>query len=103
MDRRALAIALASTLVGCCAPVSPTLKEVKTWVSTDLPPGSSEAQVQRFCVAHDFAYSSGPDWGNAARRVGGCESLRPVVWMQIAYDKGRSVKSINVYGGSMLP
>lgn len=103
MNRRLLALALALELIGCCAPVSPTTEQVKAWVAMDLPAGSSESQVQRFCAAHGFDYSSGPDWGNAHRKAGGCEATRPVVWMEIAYDNERRVKSIDVYGGSMEP
>lgn len=103
MNCRRLAFALALGLIGCCAPINPTTKQVKAWAATGLPAGSSETQVRRFCAAHGFDYSAGSDWGNAHRKVGGCASRGPVVWMQIAYDNQRRVKSIDVYGGSLEP
>jgi hypothetical protein len=99
MNLRPLAFALALGLVGCCAPFGPTTEQVKRWVSSDLPAGSSETRVQRFCEAHGFEYSSGRDWGNAHRRAGGCGATPPVVWMQIRYDEARRVTAIDVYGG----
>ncbi|HEY2589832.1 MAG TPA: hypothetical protein VGI81_29075 [Tepidisphaeraceae bacterium] len=103
MNCRLVALAFALALAGCCAPISTTTEQVKASVATDLPAGSSEAQVQRFCLAHGFAYSSGPDWGNAHREVGGCVAPPQAVWMQIRYNGARNLTAIDVYGGTLEP
>lgn len=97
--RIGIVLGLAFGLTGCCAPFGPTTGQVKAWVAADLPAGSSEARVQRFCASHGFDYSSGPDWGNAHRGGGGCGPTPPEVWMQIRYDDARRVTGIDVYGG----
>jgi hypothetical protein len=103
MNRRLLAFGLSVGLAGCCAPFGPTAREVKSWVAADLPAGSSEHRVERFCASHGFDYSSGRDWGNAHRRGGGCGPTPPMVWMQVRYDDARRVTGIDVYSGWLEP
>ena len=110
MRRRFLPIIVAFTLAGCCKPISPTAQEVQKWVRESLPAGSSEEQVKAFCTQHGFnnyARMDGgvtdPDrhWGQASRRVGGCESDKPVVIIDVMYDGDLRMQSINVWGASM--
>lgn len=89
---------------GCCAPISPTVPEVKTWVARELPVGSSETDVLHFCEAHQFMYKhDDPIYAEAARRIGGCESERPLAIISIQYDDGGRLKSANVRGAAMVP
>jgi hypothetical protein len=93
--------------LACCPPIRPTPNEVHTWVRKELPPGTPESDVMRFCEVHAFGYPSIRDPGStyvqAVRRVGGCESTKPVVMIEIRYDEFHRVKSADVRGGSMLP
>lgn len=104
MRQGSIWLGIVFVLYGCCAPISPTVEQVKHWASGSIPAGSSEAQVRQFCTDKGFGYSEmGGRWATASRRVGGCDATHPVVWMNIQYDEDRRVRTINVYGGSMLP
>ena len=106
-----LATVLALCLGGCCEPVRPTEGQVRSWISQSLPAGSSEVQVKQFCASHGFHYypctnidsQSDIHAATASRRVGGCEWSRPVIIVDVLYDRGDRVKSVTVRGGSMLP
>jgi hypothetical protein len=110
MWRRFLTIGIALAVAGCCKPISPTAEEVQKWVRQSLPTGSSEDQVKAFCTQRGFNNYTRMDsdvtepnrhWGQASRRVGGCESDKPVVIIDVYYDGDLRMQSINVRGASM--
>ena len=66
--------------------------------------------MKKFCAEHGFGNyarmdleEASPDhhWATASRRIGGCESSKPVAIIDVTYDKDYRVKSITVRGASM--
>ena len=103
MRGRILAFAIAS-LTGCCPPINPTPEIVQGWLSRDLPPESSREEVNHFCQSHEFAYTEkGPLSAEAVRRVGGCDSTKPVVIIDFQYDHDNRLKTSTVHGYQILP
>jgi len=100
---RRAALGLLFTLAGCCAP-HPTLNTVRSWAHDDLPVGTSHEQVLRFCSTHGFSYFEiDPHAATATRNVEGCDWKKPVIWMDISFDDNRRVRSVQVWGGTLLP
>jgi hypothetical protein len=113
---------VAALILGCCPPVKPTPNEVRALAASELPAGSSDADVIRFFEAHQFSWDDRPapdaDWAyrpgkkylrdgarsmQGSRRAGGCESTRPIVVMLVTFDENRRVTAVDVRGASMLP
>jgi hypothetical protein len=99
---------LGISLLGCCPPIKPTPDEVRALAATELPVGSSEADAMRFFDAHGFSHDAMPTtqavkYLQASRRVGGCESTKPVVIVTVTLDASRRVEAVDVRGASMLP
>lgn len=83
----------------------PTSADVQKWVGDGLPTGSTEEQLKVFCTRHGFDKYTRMDenmtepnrhWGQASRRVGGCESDEPVAIIDVYYDGDLPTQSINV-------
>jgi hypothetical protein len=115
-------VLFSAVLFGCCPPIKPTPDEVRALVASELPVGSSDADVIRFFWAHGFSWDNrpSPDWQwsdgpegtylgpgeksmQGSRRVGGCESSKPIVVMLVQFDENRRVESVDVRGRAMVP
>ena len=88
----------------CFTPVSPTVEQTEEWIAQELPPGSSEQDVQRFCERHGFGYATlTTTLARGQRRAGGCESTRPMTFVDVTYDDARRVKKVRAWGASLMP
>jgi hypothetical protein len=84
---------------GCCTGAS--LERTRQLVHAEVPIGSSESDVKRFCEQHQFEYEQanpGEGWARLERR--GC--LEDIV-ARILYDEAGRVKSTEVNIENVLP
>ena len=88
-----------SSCVGCCS--RPGLEQVRAWVKSDIPPGSSEEDVRRFCQAHRLEYAPGNP-GEAWANAPGC-LLADDINVYIKYDDARRVERAAVELFNTLP
>jgi hypothetical protein len=94
VGRAIVAVATMTPLIGCCHSLSPSPKEVQTWVDRELPVGSSEADVQRFSESHHFRYErDSASYGQAYRPMDGCDWKKPTVQVEVTYDETGRVRS----------
>lgn len=99
------ALPLLTSAAGCCfTPVSPTVEETQRRVDQELPLGSSEQDIQRFCERHGFGYVALTNTlARGSRRAGGCESTRPMAFIDVTYDEARRVSKLRPWGASLVP
>ena len=87
---------------GCCS--GPSLERAKQWVNAEVPRGSSELDVKRFCQKHDFNYSQGNEreaWARLERR---CLLFIPEdIVARFLYDDVGQVRSTEVSADNLFP
>ena len=87
---------------GCCT--GPDLESARGWVHTEVPTGSSELDVQRFCQRHRFNYRQGNQGEGWARLEHHCLLVVPEdIVARIVYDEAGRVQSTEVKIDNMLP
>ncbi|HEX4794332.1 MAG TPA: hypothetical protein VH370_11100 [Humisphaera sp.] len=98
-------VAISAVLSGCCPPTNPNTNEVQAWVASELPKASSAEDVRRFAQSHAFSYDYSTETSaQLSREVnGGCPGSRPVVIINVEFDRQDHVKSLKVWGAAMPP
>ena len=96
-------IGIGALLSGCCPPTNPNTNEAQAWVATELPKASSAEDVRRFAQSHAFSYDySTQSSAQLSREVnGGCPGSRPVVIINVEFDRQDHVKWLKVWGAAM--
>lgn len=94
-----LSFALASC-VGCCT--RPGEEQIRQWAKNEIPPGSSEEDVRRFCQVHGFQYHPGNP-GEGWALSPGCGLVPEHVDTFVKYDESGRVETTETHLVNMLP